>query len=86
MVLNIAISQETEARLKAQALAAGIDVETYAARELARVAAAPRNLAAISGPVAEAFARSGMTEEQLSDFLEEEKHRMRAERRARNSK
>jgi len=35
----------------------------------------------ISGPIAEAFVRSGMSEDELSDFLEAEKQAMRAERR-----
>ena len=38
-------------------------------------------IGAISGPVAEAFADSGMSEEELSEWLEAEKHAMRAERR-----
>jgi hypothetical protein len=35
----------------------------------------------VSGPIGAAFSRSGMSEDQLSDFLEAEKHAMRAERR-----
>jgi hypothetical protein len=50
------------------------------------MAAAPRSVKEISGPIAEAFARSGMTEEQLAEFLEQEKHAMRAERRAKPSR
>lgn len=82
MTLSISISPEAEAKLKAKAEAAGVDVATYAARQLERMAASPPSLAEISGPVAKAFAESGMTEDQLADFLEEEKHAMRAERRA----
>ena len=52
---------------------------TYAAQQLERIAAS-RSLEELSGPVAEAFRKSGMTEDELSDLLEEEKHRMRAER------
>jgi hypothetical protein len=81
MVLNLSISAEAEARLKAKAVAAGVDVETYAARQLERMAASPRALREISGPIAEAVSRSGMSEDELSDFLEAEKHAMRAERR-----
>jgi hypothetical protein len=47
------------------------------------MASPPRSIREISGPVAEAFAKSGMTEDQLAEFLEEKKHAMRAERRAR---
>lgn len=81
MVLSLSISAETEAKLKAKAAAAGVDVETYAARQLELMAAPPRPLHEISGPIAEAFARSGMSEDELADFLEAEKHAMRAERR-----
>jgi hypothetical protein len=80
MVLSLSISSETEAKLRAKAAAAGVDVETYAARHLELMASPPKSLKDISGPIAEEFARSGMTEDELSDFLEAEKHAMRAER------
>jgi hypothetical protein len=81
MVLNLSISPEAEARLKVKAAAAGVDVETYAARHLELMAAPFKSLKEISGPIGEEFARSGMSEDELSDFLEAEKHAMRAERR-----
>lgn len=81
MVLTLSISAEAEANLKAKATAAGVDVETYAARHLELMAGPPKSLKDISGPIAEEFARSGMSEDELSDFLETEKHAMRAERR-----
>ena len=85
MVLSLSISPEAEARLKAKAAAAGVDVETYAARHLELIAATPRSLKDISGPIAEAFSRSGMSEDELSDFLETEKHAMRAEQRGKRA-
>jgi hypothetical protein len=85
MVLSVPVSGDTVAKLQAKATAAGIELEVYAARQLARVVQTPDSLEAISGPVAEAFAASGMTEEQLAEFLEKEKHEMRAERRNRKS-
>jgi hypothetical protein len=81
MVLTLSISPEAEATLKAKAAAAGVDVATYAARHLELIASPPKSLREISGPIAEEFARSGMTEDELSDLLEAEKHAMRAERR-----
>ena len=81
MVLSITISAEAEAKLKARAAAAGVDVATYAARQLELLAAPRRSLREVSGPIGAAFSRSGMSEDQLSDFLEAEKHAMRAERR-----
>jgi hypothetical protein len=81
MVLTLSISAEAEASLKAKAAAAGVDVETYAATLVEQTTKAPLSLREISGPIAEDFAKSGMTEDELSDFLEAEKHAMRAERR-----
>jgi hypothetical protein len=81
MVLTLSISAEAEATLKAKAAAAGVDVETYAARHLELLSAPPKPLKEISGSIAEDFARSGMSEDELSDFLEQAKHEMRAEKR-----
>lgn len=83
MVLSLSISAEAEAKLKTKAAAAGVDVETYAARHLELLAAPSRFLKDISGPFGGAFARGGMSEDELTDFLEAEKHAMRAERRGR---
>jgi hypothetical protein len=85
MVLSIPLSQEAEAKLKAKADAAGVDIETYAARHLELMASPSRSLAEISGPVARSFAESSITEDELAAFLESEKHAMRAERRAKRS-
>jgi hypothetical protein len=81
MVLSVTISSEAEAKLRAKASAAGVDIATYAGRQLEILAQRPRSLREISGPVGEAFARSGASEDELTDFLEAEKHAMRAERR-----
>ena len=81
MVLSISISPEAAAKLQEKATAAGVDVPTYAAQQLERIAASPRSLSELSGPVAEAFTQSGMSEDELSDLLEDEKHELRAERR-----
>ena len=85
MVLSLSISEEAEARLKAKAADAGVDLETYAARYLELMASPPKSLKEISGPIAEEFVRSGMSEDELSDFLETEKHAMRAERRGKRA-
>jgi hypothetical protein len=85
MVLNLSISAQAEAALKAKAAAAGVDVETYAARHLELMAARPKFLKEISGPVARNFAQSGMSEDELSNFLEAEKHAMRRERRGKRA-
>jgi len=77
MVLSISISAEAEAKLKAKASAAGVDLATYAARQLELFASPPKSLKEISGPIGEAFTRSGITEDELADFLEAEKHAAR---------
>lgn len=81
MTLSVSISKEAEARLKAKAAAAGVDVQTYAARHLELLVSGAKSLKEISGPIAEAVSQSGMSENELADFLEAEKHVMRAERR-----
>jgi hypothetical protein len=82
MVLRLPISAENETKLRAKAAAAGVDLETYLARQLEAIASPRLSLEEISGPIGEAFASSGMTEDELAEFLEEEKHAMRAERRS----
>ncbi len=85
MVLSLSISPEAEAKLKAKAAAAGVDIESYAAAIVEQTAQIPLSLKEISGPVAEDFAKSGMTDDELGDLLEEAKHEMRAERRGRQT-
>ncbi|MGD0389506.1 MAG: hypothetical protein ABSC42_11180 [Tepidisphaeraceae bacterium] len=85
-MLRVPISVETEVCLKARAAAAGVDVETYAARQLELLAKPGRSVKELSGPIAGEFARGGMSDAELSDFLEVEKHAMRAERGAKHQK
>lgn len=85
MVLSIPISQEAQAKLLAKAAAAGVDVAAYVAALVEQAAKAPLSLQEISGPVADDFARSGMTDDELGDLLEEVKHEMRAEKRSRRA-
>ena len=85
MVLSISISPQAAAKLREKAAAAGVDVETYAARQLERIASPPPSLQVLSGPVGDEFARSGMSEDELAELLEEEKHAMRTERRTKRA-
>lgn len=82
MTLQISISPEAEARLREKAAAAGADISEYAAGVLERCAQRPLSLEEISGPIAEEFRQSGMTEDELTELLETAKHDMRRERRA----
>lgn len=78
--LKIRLRTEAGQRLKERAAASGKDAADYAA-ELIEDAVTKPTLGEILAPAQEQFARSGMTEDELSDFLEEAKHRRRAERR-----
>jgi len=85
MTLSISISDEAEASLKAKADLAGADLSSYVSSLIENLAHRPMSLQEISGPVAEDFEKSGMTEDELGDLLETAKHAMRAERRARQA-
>ena len=84
MVLHVPISSETEAKLKAKAAVAGMDLSTFAARTLERAASKP-SLEEVLAPLREEFKRSGMSEDELVDLLEKAKHEARTERRARRA-
>ena len=82
MSISIPLSPEAEAKLREKAAAVGEDITAYAAGVLERSAKQPVSLEEISGPIAEQFQQSGMTEDELSQFLEDAKHEMRRQRRA----
>jgi hypothetical protein len=84
MVISISLSPELEDRLKAKAAAAGLDMATFASRTLERVAARP-SLDEVLEPLRAEFYRSGMSENELTEFLEQAKHEARTERRARQA-
>ena len=85
MTLSISISPEAEARLKARAAVAGVGLAAYVGTLVEQAAKPPLSMEEISGPVADDFARSGMTEDEYGDLLEEVKHEMRVEKRARRA-
>ena len=76
MTLAIALSPETEARLAAKARRAGMDISSYAAWLVEQDVTHP-TLEEISGDLAERFKQTGMTEEELGELLEREKHEAR---------
>jgi hypothetical protein len=84
MVLGVPISSDAEAKLQAKANEAGVDIQTFAARALERLAARP-SLDEALAPLRAEFEADGMSEEELADLLETAKHEMRAERRARRA-
>ena len=85
MTLTIPISPEAETRLKTKAAMAGVDLAAYVAALVEQNARRPLSLAEISGPVARDFEATGMTEDELSEVLEQAKHAMRAQRRGRTN-
>jgi hypothetical protein len=80
MTLAIPISAEAERRLAEKAKAAGVDLPTFVSHLLEAEAGRP-TLVELSGEVFENFKRTTMTDEELSERLEEEKHAARAARR-----
>ncbi|MBK8269181.1 MAG: hypothetical protein IPK83_13090 [Planctomycetes bacterium] len=84
MTLQITLNSEAEERLRRRAQANGEDVAVCAAQLIQEALREP-SLDEVLAPVRKAFEESGMTEDELSDLLEREKHAMRAERRQKES-
>jgi hypothetical protein len=76
MTIAISLSPEIESKLAARARAAGMEVPAYAARLLERDVKRT-TVAEISGDLAVRFKQTGMTEEELGELLEREKHEAR---------
>ena len=74
--LTIPLSPQVLALLIQRAGAEGVDVVTLAGRALCREASRPL-LKDILKPVHDAFASSKMSDEELAELLEVEKHAMR---------
>jgi hypothetical protein len=75
-VLTIPLPAHLLSQLEARATAEGIDLLTLAGRALRREATRPL-LNEILKPIRDAFAASGMTDDELAELLEVEKHAMR---------
>lgn len=74
------MSEQTEEMLRQKAAEFGETPEVYAAKVLEGVILSA-SLRELTAPLNEEFRRSRMTEDELSDWLEEIKHQMRRERR-----
>ena len=85
MTLAIPLTPETEAKLKARAMASGQDLPAYVARLVSHFVEPPTPLEELSGPIYQRFLESGMSDDELGDLLERAKHEMRAERRTRKN-
>ena len=84
MTVTIQLPVEDEARLAMKARQAGVDLPTYLERLLKAEVSRPA-LDEVLNPVRDAFAESGMSEDELSDLLVKAKKQMRAERRSHGS-
>jgi hypothetical protein len=84
MTLRIDVPKSVEDRLAAKAQDAGVDISTYVAHVVEAHAAKP-TLKELSGELYQQFVASGMTDDELGEFLEKAKHEMRAERRAKKA-
>ena len=84
MSLTIQLPVEDEARLALKAKHAGVDLPTFVERVLKAEVSRPP-LEEILRPVQDAFAESGMSEDELSDLLVKAKKEMRVERHSRGS-
>jgi hypothetical protein len=80
MTLSLQVPETVEQRLAVKARAAGMDVPTYAVRLLERDATRP-TLLELSGEVFKNFKKSGMTDDELAEALEKEKHEAREAKR-----
>lgn len=82
MTLTINLDKPVEDRISEKARDAGLDVAAYIKQVVESHAAKP-TLKELSGELYQQFVASGMTDDELGEFLERAKHEMRAERRAR---
>lgn len=80
MAIQLNISDELEQALRVRAGAHGRTIEEEALEAIRRSMRVYERDAQLA-PIRQAFAESGMTEDEAVDFFEEEKHAMRRERR-----
>lgn len=83
--LTVAVSERAERCLAERAAAAGQSVPDYVSDLVERTSSLPASLDEVLRPVRDAFNQSGMSDDDLGDFLEGEIHAARAERRRRSS-
>ena len=83
--LTLQLSREAREKLDRQAVASGTDLAGYVSVLIEQNANRPLSLEEISGPIYQRFLESGMTDEELGDRLETEKHAARARRQSRQA-
>lgn len=83
--LTLRLSADAKRWLETRAEASGTDLAGYVSALLEQMTHRPMTLEEISGPIAERFRESGMSDDELAELLEAEKHAARAQRRARRA-
>lgn len=74
MTLQVNIPDEIARRLTERVAQTGAEPADYVIHAVERTLAEAERLDQVVGPVRDAFAASGLSEEQLGDLLEDEKH------------
>jgi predicted transcriptional regulator len=82
MTLSVTISDELAGRLQSVAKAMAQTPEQVAVAAIERDLSPLKRLEEVLDPVRAAFEASGLTENELTELLEAEKHAMRRERRS----
>jgi hypothetical protein len=82
--LTLHVFRQTQEALAKRAAASGTDLAGYVSAIAEQTVQQPLSLEEISGPIHQKFVESGMSDDELGDVLEKEKHAARAKRRARH--
>lgn len=85
MCLHLNIPDDIERALRRQAEKSGVPAEVIAARLIERSVRVWEEFERAAQPARDAFAASGMTEDEAVELFEAEKHAMRAEGRKKAS-
>ena len=85
MTVSITLAPNVEAKVRERAAALGTDVEGYITTLVQRSVEPPMPLEQISGEIGTRFDKSRMSDGELSEILEHEKHGARRERRGRRA-
>ena len=83
--VTLHVSKRAKDTLSERAAASGTDLAGYLSTLAEISARGSFSIEQISGPVYQRFLDSGVTDEQLSEELEQAKHELRAERRNRRA-
>lgn len=83
--LTLRLTEQATKTLAERAAENGTDVAEYVSNLIERSTQKPLSLEEISGPVYQRFLDSGMTDEELGELLEKEKHEARAQRHGRQA-